>query len=951
MGSLLGKLHALLAPGAGPGTRTLPKMVKERVGLLKDDLEEIVAYLENLSEVEDPPLTARCWMKEVRELSYDIEDYMDKFVLQPVVPVVVHRAKIKSRRLVAKTRRVKITRPRKNVKSSKLVAETRHVKITPLPKRVNRHQKIVNTVSDFRVFVREAIERHERYDLDCRSLRRRCVSVGPMLQRAPFEEIFDVIIDDWRSEFISSLANNRDQQLKVVSLVGSGCLGKTTLARVFYKNFGGQYDCRAFVRVSQKPDMKRVFRDILWQLQRQQPPQDCKQLELIDSIRKHLQDKRYLLIIDDLWDASVWDIISHAFPKDNQRSIIITTTQNEDVALSCCCYRSEYVLEMKPLDDYHSRKLFFDKVLGSESEIEEDLNEIVGLCGGLPLATASIAGLLASQPVILMDMLIHIRNSLTTFLRANSTSEMRQVVNLSYNNLPQYLKTCLLYFSMYPEGRTICKDDLVKQWVAEGFINAAEGQDMEKVAASYFDELVQRRFLQPLCMNHNNEVLSCTVHDMIHDFVAHKSAEENFITAADYRRKTMALSDNVHRLSLHFGDSKYAKMPANIRTSQVRSFKFSGLSKCMPSVAELTLIRVLNIELSGHHGDDRLDLTGISELFQLRYLKVASARGVCVELPNHMKGLQYLETLDMDAKVSAVPLDIIHLPCLFHLHLPIETSVQFDCIGSTGSISPGSPGSGKLINLRDIRLTCSVPPSDHLARSMEALSSLVGGHDKLKTLTIVPIGTCRNNFVRGGSASEVTTVSWDGLTPLLQLQRFEWLPCSCILSRVPKWIGEFVSLCILKISIEALSMNDVANLQELPALTAVSFYVRTRVAERVVFGKTGFSALKYFKFRCSVPWLKFETYAMPNLQILKLGFNGPTVDQHGTARINIERLTGLKEISVKIGGEGADAESALMDTVSNHPWNPKINIQLVDWVFYDDHGSDRGRDEDKYLDF
>ncbi|XP_010239067.1 putative disease resistance RPP13-like protein 3 [Brachypodium distachyon] len=773
-------------------------MVKERVGLLKDDLEEIVAYLENLSEVEDPPLTARCWMKEVRELSYDIEDYMDKF----------------------------ITRPRKNVKSSKLVAETRHVKITPLPKRVNRHQKIVNTVSDFRVFVREAIERHERYDLDCRSLRRRCVSVGPMLQRAPFEEIFDVIIDDWRSEFISSLANNRDQQLKVVSLVGSGCLGKTTLARVFYKNFGGQYDCRAFVRVSQKPDMKRVFRDILWQLQRQQPPQDCKQLELIDSIRKHLQDKRYLLIIDDLWDASVWDIISHAFPK-----------------------------------------------------------------------------------------------------------------------------TCLLYFSMYPEGRTICKDDLVKQWVAEGFINAAEGQDMEKVAASYFDELVQRRFLQPLCMNHNNEVLSCTVHDMIHDFVAHKSAEENFITAADYRRKTMALSDNVHRLSLHFGDSKYAKMPANIRTSQVRSFKFSGLSKCMPSVAELTLIRVLNIELSGHHGDDRLDLTGISELFQLRYLKVASARGVCVELPNHMKGLQYLETLDMDAKVSAVPLDIIHLPCLFHLHLPIETSVQFDCIGSTGSISPGSPGSGKLINLRDIRLTCSVPPSDHLARSMEALSSLVGGHDKLKTLTIVPIGTCRNNFVRGGSASEVTTVSWDGLTPLLQLQRFEWLPCSCILSRVPKWIGEFVSLCILKISIEALSMNDVANLQELPALTAVSFYVRTRVAERVVFGKTGFSALKYFKFRCSVPWLKFETYAMPNLQILKLGFNGPTVDQHGTARINIERLTGLKEISVKIGGEGADAESALMDTVSNHPWNPKINIQLVDWVFYDDHGSDRGRDEDKYLDF
>ena len=89
---------------------------------------------------------------------------------------------------------------------------------------------------------------------------------------------------------------------------------------------------------------------------------------------------------------------------------------------------------------------------------------------------------------------------------------------------------------MYPEGHTIWKDDLVKQWVAEGFIHTTEGQDMEKVAASYFNELINRRFIQTLCSKYNNEVLSCTVHDVVHDLIAHKSAEENFVVVVYHKK-------------------------------------------------------------------------------------------------------------------------------------------------------------------------------------------------------------------------------------------------------------------------------------------------------------------------------------------------------------------------------------------------------------------------------
>lgn len=243
-----------------------------------------------------------------------------------------------------------------------------------------------------------------------------------------------------------------------------------------------------------------------------------------------------------------------------------------------------------------------------------------------------MASLFSSYPVVLIEQWAYTSDLLSSNLRTSPTTEVvRQVLNLSYNNLTHYLKTCLLYLNMYPEGYTICKDDLVMQWVAEGFIDAAEGRDMERVAMSYFDELIDRRFLQLACIKYNNAMVSCTVHDTVHDLIAYKSVEENFVMVVDSYRKNVELLDKVHRLSIQFDDTENAKKPADIRSSQVRSLFFFGLFRCMPSIRDFKLLRLLNLQLSGHHGDDVVDLTGISELFHLRYLKVAS--DVCIELP------------------------------------------------------------------------------------------------------------------------------------------------------------------------------------------------------------------------------------------------------------------------------------------------------------------------------
>ncbi|KAI4986715.1 hypothetical protein ZWY2020_019345 [Hordeum vulgare] len=422
MRPLVKKLDMLLAPARGYST--LRKRIKDVMHLLKHDVEEISSYLDELTEVEDPPPMAKCWMNEARDLSYDMEDYIDSLLFVPPGHFIKKKKKKKKgkKKMVIKKRlkwckQIVFTKQvsEHGIKTSKII----HVNVPRLPNK----PKVAKIILQFRIYVQEAIERYDKYRLHhCSTLRRRLLFSGSMLSvPIPYEEAAQIVTDGRMNEFISSLAANNaadQQQLKVVSVLGSGCLGKTTLANVLYDRIGMQFECRAFIRVSKKPDMKRLFRDLLSQFHQKQPlPTSCNELGISDNIIKHLQDKRYLIVIDDLWDLSIWDIIKYAFPKGNHGSRIIITTQIEDVALTCCCDHSEHVFEMKPLNIGHSRELFFNRLFGSESDCLEEFkrvsNEIVDICGGLPLATINIASHLANQETeVSMDLLTDTRDLL-----------------------------------------------------------------------------------------------------------------------------------------------------------------------------------------------------------------------------------------------------------------------------------------------------------------------------------------------------------------------------------------------------------------------------------------------------------------------------------------------------------------------------------------------------------
>ena len=211
--------------------------------------------------------------------------------------------------------------------------------------------------------------------------------------------------------------------------------------------------------------------------------------------------------------------------KNNNASRMITTTRNQEVGTACCFPSQGYVYQMQPLNELHSRRLFFRRLFDTEDSCPEQFREIskdmLRKCKGVPLAITSIASLLANTQSVHIEIWEKIHNSLGSMLDTNPTLEwMRHVLSLSYNDLSHELKTCLLYLGMYPEDYEIPKEGLVRKWIAEGFVTEKHGVDLEEAAENCFNELISRSMIQP-CFDEDGfgEVWACQVHDLMLDLV------------------------------------------------------------------------------------------------------------------------------------------------------------------------------------------------------------------------------------------------------------------------------------------------------------------------------------------------------------------------------------------------------------------------------------------------
>uniref|UniRef100_A0A453N9S4 NB-ARC domain-containing protein n=4 Tax=Triticinae TaxID=1648030 RepID=A0A453N9S4_AEGTS len=904
----------------------LQKSAKEDVKYLQRELMSMHAALRAIAEVppDQLPWQDMLWAGDITELSHDIKDLLESFdacVAGSVPPPDAGYFQVLK------------------------------VKMANLFKMAKVRREIATAVKGVKEHVQEVANRDDRYR--CRgggAAPRTTTTIDPLLL-VLYGNQKTVGMDAARDKIMAKLVHGATG-LQILSIVGFGGLGKTTLAKAVYDMAAKiKYDCRVFVSVSRNPDIRKIFRKLLFQFDVETyirfNQTELDETQLISLLRQSIGAKRYLIVVDDIWDTNAWGLISLAFMDNNTRSRIITTTRNFDVSRACCSFDNELIHTMEPLSEGDSKKLFYERIFASETgcppELEQVSTEILKKCAGVPLAIIALAGHLTSNQQIKPegqwhDLLNSIGRGLTN---GGSVEHMKKILSFSYYDLPSHLKTCLLYLSIFPEDYYIDKTRLVKRWIAEGFI---QGEDLFELGESYFNELVNRSMIQPINIDTDGRAKGCRVHDMMLDLICDLSSENNFISILDTIKGDWSFKRNMRRLSLQKRMTELTSTQLSTTSmSQVRSFTvFSPAINQMLSLSLFKVLRVLDLEDCNLGNDRGLNLHCVGNLLQLRYLGLRDTK--LREIPTEIGNLRLLQILDLHGvDAEKLPTGVVGLSYLMFLHLRENTDLPVGYRNLTflqeltkANFSDDMEGLRFLTELRVLSFSwpsgCGPDKIDILVNSLRNL-------EKLQSLEIT------------SESIDLMESSWMPY-PAQQLRRlvlhgwFHNLPGFISSSWHPR-------LSYLWIEVRKLQPWDIHDLGTLPALRYL--YLKSILDTAMEERATQSSPLNIDGFPCATEcWfegvtvnpLGFRPGTMPMVRCLAFGAQvwnildirhsikhlGPDGLELDYLSWSIMHLSSLEQLSVDLHGEEASsarytrAEAALKHATYNHPNRPKVNI-------------------------
>lgn len=343
------------------------------------------------------------------------------------------------------------------------------------------------------------------------------------------------------------------------------------------------------------------------------------------------------MVVDDIWDLKTWDMMKCAFIENSNGSVVLTTTSRQNWgSMNWKTNDDKWDFDGTKQSPPHSitdhRKLFYKKIFGSEDKCPAQLKDVceklVATCDGMLSVIIETVELLASVPWRLEDW---------------PAVYDRRILALSYSDLPDHLRNCLLYFSMFRKGYEISGERLVWAWIAEGFVQGTEGQTLEELGEIYLGELVRRKMIEAVEVDAGGKALSCRAYGLVHDFIISKSEEANFAAILLQDSLVRDLPDTVHRLSIQGDTHGHGHYLPQAWLSQVRSLVAS--SDTVPPLSCFQDLRVL--DLGECDSLNAFELRGINNSTSLKYMAIGSKS--ITDIPNEITKLKHLQTLDLSA--------------------------------------------------------------------------------------------------------------------------------------------------------------------------------------------------------------------------------------------------------------------------------------------------------------
>ncbi|XP_075660151.1 putative disease resistance protein RGA4 [Castanea sativa] len=667
--------------------------VEEEVEKLKLKFQAIQAKLDDAEERQVKEKAVKLWLERLNDVSYEMGDVLDEW----------NTAKIKAD-------------IEKKEEAETSTAKRR--KVLSLPN-LNSSVSTVFQRRDIALKIKEVMLKLDEIDREGDMYQFVLTSGNEEVVRSPTDSHVDVsnILgrDTVKGDLVSILLGRGSEEERsphVISLVGMGGVGKTTLAQLAYNDSElnlAHFEKKGWVCVSNPFDKFMVAKAII-QAFEGDDSNITQWPSLMDKMCELIRGRKLFLVFDDVWteDSMLWEPFRLALQNAAQGSRILVTTRKNRVA---DIMGSAARINLGQLSDddcwtIFSTIAFSDRDSMQCKELEDIGRKISDKCKGLPLAARTLGSLMCFKS----------RKEQWEMVFYSRLWELQDIERglfgpllMSYYDLPSPLRRCFSYCAVFPKDYFFSKEDLISMWMAQGYIKSNANEE-RIVARDYFEILLIRSLLQVLGdYGYAGNFMRFKMHDIVHD-LAQFMAKNECITINGYEESGSILQNARH---LYLEIPNNAQIPESIYSAKtLRTLIFVGYSDHKLSGLFQHFRRLRTLTLGSRYGKLKEIPDAIENLIHLRYLKIRNYHGD--GLPENICNLCNLQILKI--KVGSedgfmkLPQGMSKLINLKHLILKEEGywTHQFEFPRGIGRLSSLTKLSGFYVGGKDDNQRCEL---------------------------------------------------------------------------------------------------------------------------------------------------------------------------------------------------------------------------------------------------